>query len=215
MDLRILQDEKLHLENTQNDIREFLGDLERDINTLTNESDTRFVPDYESTGIAQQARTNLQSKRAEIQDLELRMDEPYFARIDIENSQEKIVGYVGKQQLMNKSGSILAYDWRSPLGNLYYLRNQLKYRHGEYKYDVKLRRQFEIKKGDLINYDDIFKSELADFDRIEIVDKFLLRILEERRNQTINTDIIRTIQEKQNSIIRMPIEENYIIQGVD
>lgn len=214
MDPRILQDEKHHLENTQNDIREILTRLEREIKALENESDLRFNSDYESISIAQQARTRLRSKRAETEDLERWVDEPYFARIDIANSQEKITGYIGKEQLKNNSGVILTYDWRSPLADLYYLKNQLQYRHENHRFDVKLRRQFEIKKGDLIKYEDIFNSGLTDSDRIEIVDTFLLRILEERRNQTISTNIIRTIQEKQNKIIRMPINANYIVQGV-
>ena len=140
-------------------------------------------------------------------------DSPYFARMDLES---KRVGtesiYIGKAGI--KIGdSILVFDWRSPVGQHYYMKNQRNFEANGISYELTLRRALEIEKATLLSYNTEFDVTNKVTLKGDIVDPFLVTVLQSKRNVKKLTDIIRTIQENQNSIINLPKDESFILQG--
>lgn len=150
----------------------------------------------------------------EIQSLTEFQDSPYFARMDFSvlNGQaeyEKI--YIGKKGL-NIDNQQLVYDWRSPVGQRYYLKSEIEFEHNEYKFSLLLRRALSITKGQLYSYNDeyVYGDEIF---KDGITDPFLINALRDKRSEHRLTDIIRTIQENQNNIIRFSARKSFILQG--
>lgn len=134
---------------------------------------------------------------------------PYFARLDFkyddEDDYKKL--YVGKNGLM-RDGEVIITDWRSPVSTLYYDAEV-----GECSFispdgllsgDLKLKRQFEIKNQELEEYYDV---------NLVSNDALLQKYLNENNDSRLKS-IVATIQNEQNEVIRKPINENIIIQGV-
>lgn len=142
-------------------------------------------------------------------------DSPYFSRMDFEvkknHRSDYITMYIGKKSLV-LDGNHLVYDWRSPIGQRYYLKNELEFLHNDYHYYVMLRRALEIKKATLLKCNDeyVFGAEIFDGG---VADPFLVQTLREKKGERKLTDIIKTIQQNQNQIIRHPLQNNIIVQG--
>lgn len=138
------------------------------------------------------------------------IEKPYFARIDFKDKKTKNIYkcYIGKVGVLDKDNNIITVDWRAPIASMYYDSNignayyisQSRKIEGE----LLVKRQFEISNKKLISYqdvdtvsnDDILKPYLGvnSYNRIK--------------------NIISSIQKEQNDIIRKPIENDLIIQGV-
>lgn len=179
-----------------------------------------------------------------IEDLNIIKEDPYFARMDfIVNSDvdgiELDRAYIGKTGLTINNEHII-YDWRSPVGEKYYIKYQNKFKVNDYAYELLLRRSILIKNS-IINkvYDEYFdntmlaeiskrspvveqrvilpdiKEKPSDSKIIDdkITDPFLLQILEDKKSEYHLTDIIKTIQNNQNKIIRSDIKKDFIVQG--
>ena len=135
---------------------------------------------------------------------------PYFARIDFkaddENKCEKI--YIGKTNIFDDDLNIVVVDWRAPISSIYYDgtigRTQYKCPEGTIKGDLRLKRQYNIKNGKLVNYNDI---------DITTNDQLLQDCLNEKSDVRLK-NIISTIQSEQNKIIRANIYKPLIVQGV-
>lgn len=142
--------------------------------------------------------------------LKLAESKPYFGRIDFlsdgSNSVAKI--YIGKTTIHGKNNEIVTTDWRTPICSLYYDSDlgNVSYEapsglvHG----NLKLKRQIIIEDGKLV---DVLDTSLVSND--ELLQPYL----------SVNADnkmktIIASIQKEQNRIIRRPISENIIVQGV-
>lgn len=138
-------------------------------------------------------------------------EKPYFCRIDFKHQQSDSVEqlYIGKMGLMNSNGSSpIVVDWRAPIASVYY-----EGRLGEISYETPvgtsdgtlfLKRQYTINKGQL--------EQIMDVD-ITTTDDFLQAALGESKNNRLK-DIVSTIQQEQNEIIRAPLEQPLIVQGV-
>ncbi|MDC3414363.1 RNA polymerase recycling motor HelD [Terrihalobacillus insolitus] len=138
-------------------------------------------------------------------------DSPYFGRIDFldqnEKKPEKI--YIGIGALMDqKEDDFLVYDWRAPISSLYY-----DYPPGLAKYEtvegtiegeVKLKRQFIIRQGELKGMFDT---------GVTIGDHLLQSVLGDNATATMKS-IVATIQREQNQIIRNEKSKLLIVQGV-
>lgn len=146
------------------------------------------------------------------------LSSPYFARMDFqtiynnESYYDKI--YIGKESFKTEN-DIIIYDWRSPIGELYYDKTKTGRRisNGNYHYDYNmlLRRRIEIDNTILVNFNNEFIY--GDLPHDGITDDFLVEILRARANTPGMKDIILTIQRTQNEIIRQPLNTNMIIQG--
>lgn len=152
----------------------------------------------------------MSTQATKLRKLELSEKKPYFGRIDFlsdgSNNVAKI--YIGKTTIHGKNNEIVTTDWRTPICSLYYDSDlgRVSYEapsglvHG----DLKLKRQIVIEDGKLV---DVLDTSLVSND--ELLQPYL----------SVNADnkmktIIASIQKEQNEIIRRPISENIIVQGV-
>lgn len=191
--------EQQKLEQTIKIISELLGieqkELERVYHDYSREIDERLrVANF---------------RKNHIKVLEKASSNPYFARIDfkaITDSDFKKI-YIGRNGI-SKDGKVLITDWRAPISSLYYDsstgKTSYKSPTGDVLGEVALKRQYDIENGKLIEYFDV---DLVSSDNL--LQKYL-----NANNDSRLKSIVATIQSEQNDIIRRPIDENVIIQGV-
>lgn len=135
---------------------------------------------------------------------------PYFGRIDFlredQNEVDKI--YVGKTTITDKNNNILTTDWRTPVCTLYYDQSigpvQYEAPQGAIKGNLDLKSQIIIKDGELVSVRD---TDLVTDD--ELLVPFLTTNADSRLK-----NIVASIQAEQNGIIRRPLNDNLIVQGV-
>lgn len=140
----------------------------------------------------------------------LRMkDSPYFARIDFcpDGGTARQV-YIGRATLMEEDTMrIHVYDWRVPIAGLFY-----QYGVGPARYEapggtisgeLRLKRQYEIRRGELVYYFDADE---------QIVDGFLRELLARPAAPAMKS-IVETIQRDQDRIIRDMQADLLMVQG--
>ena len=133
----------------------------------------------------------------------------FYITYNNQDLEDKI--YIGKKGISDDNSNQIVYDWRSPVGQRYYLKNEIKFKYNEYYYKLLLRRALEIKNKQLIRYNDEYVEGEALYDGL--TDPFLLEVIKEKRTDNVLTDIIKTIQSNQNKIITNDLEKNMVIQG--
>lgn len=154
-------------------------------------------------------QTKMSYYATKLNDLKSIVSSPYFGRFDFLDEERQLNQiYVGKKTVVDDRGKILVTDWRTPICSLYYdygigkasYENQGKTINGE----IREKRQIIIKDGKLI---DVKKQDvLSD-------DSFLISYLKDNNDARLKS-IVATIQKDQNKIIRGPLRQNNIIQGV-
>lgn len=146
---------------------------------------------------------------------------PYFARIDFrEKRRDTETFYIGKFGINDdEKNEEVVIDWRAPLANLYYSGT-----YGESYYvapsgvvegDLKLKRKFLVKEGELVDGYDEGVNEIILKNSIEgeeLTDEFLKVTLEQNVSSKLK-DVVATIQKEQNQIIRAYKNKPIIIQG--
>lgn len=146
-------------------------------------------------------------------------DEPFFARMDLVDSQDGYNAYyIGKKG----DEGLEIVDWRAPLARRYYQKSKLSFTINEFDYKLVLRRAIRTKSGKVLDFkneylsvgDNLTKEEIAGRDAAVIFDPFLKEILSSRKEKQEICDIIETIQEKQYEIITAPEDAEMIVQGV-
>lgn len=152
----------------------------------------------------------MSTQATKLRKLELSEKKPYFGRIDFlsdgSNNVAKI--YIGKTTIHGKNDEIVTTDWRTPICSLYYDgdlgRVSYEAPYGLVHGDLKLKRQIIIEDGELV---DVLDTSLVSND--ELLQPYL-NVNADNKMKTI----IASIQKEQNEIIRRPISENIIVQGV-
>lgn len=135
---------------------------------------------------------------------------PYFARIDFARDGEKNVEklYIGKVGVMDEENNNITIDWRAPISSMYYDSNlgRTSYEapEGTCTGEMLVKRQYEIEDGKLQSYQDVDTVSNDD-----LLKPYLEASVDNRLK-----NIVSTIQVEQNAIIREPIAQNLIIQGV-
>lgn len=135
---------------------------------------------------------------------------PYFGRVDFltDGTNQVLKVYVGKTNISDENHNIITTDWRAPICSLYYDSDMGKVSYnapsGVISGDLKLKRQIIINNGEL--FDVLDTSTVTD-------DELLQPYLSVNADNKMKT-IIASIQKEQNSIIRRPIVDNIIVQGV-
>ncbi len=163
---------------------------------------------------------------AEINSLKAKMnsykpffDEPYFARMDLQDDKEGYNSYyIGKRG----DEGLEIVDWRAPLARKYYQKSRTSFKINDYDYKLILRRALRTKNGKVLDMKNEYLSvkdyltpeEIGGRDESVIFDPFLKEILESRKEKREITDIIETIQEKQYEIITLPERAEFVLQGV-
>ena len=136
-------------------------------------------------------------------------DNPYFARLDIEEDGETDRIYVGRRSLIDEESSdILVCDWRSDIASVFYDSGLGKTSYncpaGRVECNLKLKRQFVIRDGAL-QY--MFDSDIA------VEDDVLMHELGKDSDLKMKT-VVSTIQCEQNEIIRNTSSDVCLVQGV-
>ena len=135
---------------------------------------------------------------------------PYFTRINFtEHGKGERVYYIGKYGVMDSSSlESVVIDWRAPLANLYYS-GQLG--HVEYTApdgavsgELTLKRQFDILDGEILS---IFDTDIVS------QDAYLQSALNAMNGERLK-EIVTTIQAEQNYVIRYPLRQSLVVQGV-
>ena len=138
---------------------------------------------------------------------------PYFAKLNFvdKDDGQQFNGYIGRLSIgeINDPSDEKIVDWRAPISDLYYNGrvgiSNYSALGKEYTVDLKLKRQIKIK-------DDIVES-IFDFNDAVSNDEFLAPFLTQSADNRLK-NIVSTIQEEQNKIIRLPLHQNCIVQGV-
>ncbi len=161
----------------------------------------------------------ISSCKARRQEYKCFFDEPYFARMDLEDNKEGYNSYyIGK----HGDEGLEIVDWRAPLARRYYQKSTLNFSINEYDYKLVLRRAIRTRSGRVIDFkneylsvgDNLTKEEIGGRDAAVVFDPFLKKILASRKEKQEICDIIETIQEKQYEIITAPEDAQFIVQGV-
>ncbi len=135
---------------------------------------------------------------------------PYFTRIDFtETGGDPQTYYIGKYGVLRTDSlEVEVVDWRAPVANLYYSGQigPLKYEapDGTVAGELTLKRQFGIENGEIQT---IFDADIVS------QDEFLQGVLGETTGERLR-EIVTTIQAEQNYVIRYPIDQNLVVQGV-
>ena len=191
--------EKKNLDKTVEDYKEVISDTKLKIKNLPN-----LYPDKEHRMIEQERLTHKVSK------LENGLKKPYFARIDFYNDKSMIkdICYIGKIGVTDYDNNVITVDWRAPISSLYYDSNVGKTSYvspeGTIFGELQLKRQYDIENSILNSFNDV---DTVSND--EILKPYLSVSADKRLK-----NIVATIQGEQNVIIREPIGNNSIIQGV-
>lgn len=135
---------------------------------------------------------------------------PYFARIDFtEEGYDSESIYIGLGNLTDeKTRQTYICDWRAPISGIFYRyglgKAGYKAPYGEISGEVTLKRQFEIRKGELSYFFD---------SNITIMDDILKQALSQNSSPRMKS-IVETIQKEQDIIIRDIDNDLLIVQGV-
>ncbi|MBE5735447.1 MAG: hypothetical protein E7361_03280 [Clostridiales bacterium] len=140
-------------------------------------------------------------------------DEPYFAKLEFKDKDDgtEFKGYIGRLPLGEISDPTdnKVIDWRAPISDLYYNgrvgQSSYKANGRYYSVDLKLKRQIDIKEGEV--------RSIFDFQDTISNDEFLKPYLTQSADNRLK-NIVATIQEEQDKIIRLPIFKNVVVQGV-
>lgn len=217
------QVEKLKLESVQKIIgEEILNSLEqrKKITDAIVEYRKQVVSDYrddEDQGIEyfdheryvqEEAFRSIDRKLKELTELKLT---PYFGRITFEDKEFEDIEqyYIGRFGLtLDDSYEPIVVDWRAPVASLFYAGRvgdaSYKAPAGEIKVDIKGRRQYILKKGQLQG---LFDSD------IDVKDDILQMVLSSNSGEKLK-DIIMTIQKEQDDIIRQDRFGITVVNGV-
>lgn len=152
--------------------------------------------------------TKMYSNKLKLMDKSI--NKPYFARIDFQRDGEPKTEqlYIGKVGVMDEDNNNITIDWRAPVSSMYYDSNigRASYTapEGICEGNLLLKRQYDIEERELKSYQDV---DTVSND--ELLKPYLTTNSDNRLK-----NIVSTIQQEQNEIIRKPISQNLIVQGV-
>ncbi|HYF91056.1 MAG TPA: UvrD-helicase domain-containing protein [Symbiobacteriaceae bacterium] len=210
-------EEKQRLSSTLSEVRSQLAELRAmpalNIPELIDES-------MEALLVAEMALERMRLQK--IRSLDLAEREPYFGRIDFQESgtDAAVPLYIGKAGVARKADNQPeVIDWRAPIAGLFYTTaaggsDEAVYDSpdGQIHGILWLKRNIGIKQSRLQRIVDA-KVKGAPEETEPILDEFLRYRLQESRDSRLR-DIVSTIQAEQNAIIRAPLDRPLIIQGV-
>lgn len=206
--LGILNDEILNYIEKRKKIAEYILDYRKQAIEDYKDDEDKLIEYFDHERyVKEESYKTIDRKLAEFTKLK---ENPYFGKVVIEEEgfgEDEL--YVGRYGLI-KEGSYEAtvVDWRAPIASLFY-----KGKLGEATYtspegdidvDIKERRQFQIKNGDLIG---CFDSA------VDVKDEILQMVLSSSTGDKLK-DIVMTIQGEQDSIIREPRNKAVVVDGV-
>ena len=200
----IIKEEKEHLEYTKDSLKKEQEICIREMREIPK----RYTNVLQGDSFLVQGLMTTQATKLSM--LERAEKQPYFGRIDfLSNGSNEIAKiYIGKTNIHGNNNELVTTDWRTPICSLYYDSNLGKVSYeapnGTVYGELKLKRQIIINNGELV---DAIDTNLVSND--ELLQPYL-NVNADNKMKTI----IASIQKEQNQIIRRPINENLIVQGV-
>ena len=163
--------------------------------------------------------------RDEIEGLCLLQEQAYFGRIDFAVADNDVSEalYIGRCTLQDSKGNFFVYDWRNPIGQLFYQNHRGKAyyytRSRAVQGEILLKRQYTIQGAVLRSFEDVGGSPLsvaspeADSAAIDAVseDSILLGMLKRNSSGTMR-QIVQSIQAEQDQVIRVS-GDVVVVQG--
>lgn len=205
--------ENKYLDKVLSRVNEMKDTVIKDRDYYLKEVEDMGIPDLEQKGYFKRCKELAFKANEKYVALTELAKNPHFGRMDLtlneDNHTENLVMYIGEKSI-NKGIYNLVYDWRSPVGNLYYMSNQEDYKYKDTLYNLNLKRQIDISNSKINNIYDTFVRGR----NLNVTDDFLMKVLNDKKNRNEFVDIIKTIQSNQNSIIRDELNTNSIVQGV-
>lgn len=216
--------EQRHLAATRAEMTNLIEELRHDIDErYLREQSALTVRDEISAYVHALLRSDNSKK---IIDLDQALDNPYFGRVDFkeDGTEEFVPFYIGRCKAarleINGPADVLVFDWRDPVAAVFYecFDGRASYEvMGRYQYsgDVRLKRQYRIDKGELQTVQDnyILDQLINRSEQATLGDPLLAERLREGAAEKLK-DIISSIQAEQNKIIREPLNQVTVIQGV-
>lgn len=217
-----LEQEKAYLARVEKVIDECIADLDFKIESESEGlvSDRTFIwntitemDDVEQSAIEGEAHIRSDNFVNLVQNrnlLDRQKDSPYWGKVSFKEEGNATADdiYIGIGTVSDRSGKIHVVDWRAPIGNLYYNfelgKAEYKAPSGDVKGEILEKVQHKIKKGKLLYAIDT---------QATITDEILISELSKNAS-TVMRNIASTIQREQNQIIRYPLNENILVQGV-
>ncbi|MBP2654034.1 MAG: Helicase superfamily 1 UvrD-related protein [Firmicutes bacterium] len=216
--------EKVHLENTTTEMKQIISELHSDIDDRLHRVQKSLSTKDQ---ISAYVHTILRSDNAKkIDDIDSAISNPYFGRVDFreDGTEEFDSFYIGRCKVarlqIHDTKDILIFDWRDPVSTIFYecYAGRASYEVlGRYHYqgDVKLKRQYKIENSILKTIVDnyIMDQILARQQEALLADPLLVDRLRQGATDKLK-DIVTSIQSEQNKIIREPLNQVTVIQGV-
>lgn len=215
---KIFEEEEKYLTKVKEEIEDHILFLDKNPTYATNAFGEMLYGDVTRIADANENRR----ERAEFANL---YNSPYTGRMDFAvkgDEGEGLIAYIGERSIY-LDNKFLVYDWRTPVGQRFYMKNELEFTHNDFDYRLLLRRALFIKDAELVAYENEYQSMSygagregagADVMGADIVtEPFLIKILNEKRQHRELTPIIVSMQEEQNNINRLPFENDIIVQG--
>lgn len=207
----VFEEEKVNLQKTESKLK---SEIEK--HKALSKKYVDELNDYEPGGLGPSKADLREAYKREdgiVETFETYIDEPYFGRmdLDVDGSTKTEMYYIGKTGISINQVPIVV-DWRSKVGEYFYMKSERTFQINGYKYQLALRRALDVKKGVLLAYNTEYDVTDVSLEG-DVMDPFLITVLRDKRREHRLTDIIKTIQGKQNEIIRKPREEQFIVQG--
>lgn len=148
-----------------------------------------------------------------IQRLTTLKNAPFFGKIYIEDQHGLKQYYIGEEEIFNEH-EYLVISWKSDFGDIFYKKLPIVTVNG-HRLKLLKTRNFNISNGQLLDYKDydVKENDLLKAYKSYISSDFLQKELVNRNAQKLKP-IFQTIDQLQNEIIRMPLNQNVLVQGV-
>ncbi|MCE5284317.1 MAG: UvrD-helicase domain-containing protein [Pelosinus sp.] len=216
--------ETQHLAATITKMKQLMEDLNADIDERFNSMQKSLSMKDEVSAYVHAMMRGDNAKK--IHDIDGALDNPYFGRVDFreDNTEDFHSFYIGRCKIaqinIQDLEDILVFDWRDPISTVFYecYAGRASYDVlGRYHYsgDVKLKRQYKIEDGVLKTIVDnyILDQVLSRQQEAILADPLLVERLKQGAADKLK-DIVTSIQTEQNKIIREPLNQVTVIQGV-
>lgn len=219
MEKEILQKEKDYLQTVENQLDKDIGVLEKFLTLEKSEIQQEKYALRDTHVTETDAYDSFFDTCMRIEDYEERVNElnklkriqnnPYFARIDVkEKNNKSYYNYIGYRSLNNPEGGFYVIDWRAPFSSLFYDFDKGYFTYstisGKVEGEITNKRQFKIENRELKYY---FDSDL------KVDDDVLQETLSSNTSEKMR-NIVATIQREQNQIIRCSEKNNTLVLGV-
>ena len=202
------QIEQAHIEETIGTIKEELNKLEAEIGIRADEE--RMVAVSFRGDQSQVLLNTMRAKLQVLHQLALSQKQPYFCRIDFAPlGKSRETYYIGRWGVMKTPAyETVVVDWRSPVANLYYSGQTGSVRYeapdGCVDGEMTLKRVINVRDGQI---ESLFDSGIVSHD------VYLQSVLGAVTTDRLK-EIVTTIQAEQNYVIRYPLQNHLIVQGV-